>query len=294
MLELNQVACFVAIVEEGNFSLAAERLGLTQSVVSQRLRRLEDLTGIHLIERTSRTVKLSQAGLEFLPCAHQLLAAESRARQEAGRLRDRARRTVRLGGYAFSSQRRARLIESFLAKNPLSRVEVEYASRDLLIEMLRGDRIDAFLCLEGPEGPMSEFASIAFSEIHPHVSFPEGRGFALPTSPTLADLRGLELAISPGRQEPRVMEHLTRFAGACAVNLLEAPEAERSYIAEFAAARGLPILHWLSTDEALFAMPGFVTAQIDEPALRLRYYVYTNRNVRRPAVEALRASAAAC
>jgi len=294
MLELNQVACFIAIVEEGNFSQAAERLGLAQSVVSQRLRRLEDLAGIQLFERTSRRVKLSQAGLEFLPFAQQLLAAESRARQEAARLRDRARRTVRLGGYAFSSRRRARLIESYLASSPSNSIEVEYAGRNLLIEMLRHDQIDAFLCLEGPDGPMPEFASIAYSEIHPHVSFPEGHRFAATAAAALSELRGLELAISPGRQDPCVMDLLTRVASTCGVTLLEAPEAERSYITKFAIARGLPILHWLCADEFPFVMPGFVTVPLDEPALHLRYYLYTNRNVHRPAVEALRISAAAC
>jgi hypothetical protein len=110
----------------------------------------------------------------------------------------------------------------------------------------------------------------------------------------LADLRGRAFAISPGRQEPRVMEYLAGLAETNDITLVEAPEAERSYITEFAISRELPILHWLSADEFPFALSGFATVPLDEPELRLRYYIYTNRKVHRPAVEALRIAAAAC
>jgi DNA-binding transcriptional LysR family regulator len=292
MLELSQVACFIAIVEEGTFSQAADRLGVAQSVVSQRLRRLEDQLGIQLLERTSRSVKLSQAGLELLPFAQQLLAIESRTCAEARRLRERVRSTLRLGGYAFSSQRRARLIEGYLACNPSSRIEVEYASRDLLMEMLRKDQIDAFLCLAGPEGPLPEFDAITYSVINPYVSFPAGGPLATAQPITLADLRGLTLAISPGRQEIRIMEQLTKATAAHGITLLESPEAERSYIAAFALARCLPVLHWLDASERSFTLEGFTTVAMDEPSLRLQYFVYTNRNVDRPVVVRLRASMA--
>lgn len=291
MLEINQVACFIAIVEEGSFSRAANTLGIAQSVASQRLRRLEDLLGVPLLERTSRTVRLSQSGLEFLPFARQLLAVESRARAEGKRLSDRARRTIRLGGYAFSSHRRARLIEHYIACNPSSRVEVEYACRDLLIEMLRKDQIDAFLCLADPEGPMVEFAAIPCSEIHPHISFLSDSIVLGESMVSLADLRGMQLAITPGRHEPQVMKHLTTVAKEYDIALLEAAEAERSYVAKFAAARGLPILHWLQEDEKAFTFPGFRTVPLDEPRLQLRYYLYTNPNVSRPAVDSLRSIA---
>lgn len=53
---------FNAIVEEGSFSKASERLSLTQSAVSHRVKQLEDITGVILIHRTTRYMKVTDAG----------------------------------------------------------------------------------------------------------------------------------------------------------------------------------------------------------------------------------------
>jgi DNA-binding transcriptional LysR family regulator len=53
---------FNAIVEEESFSRASNRLGLTQSAVSHRLKQLEDITGVTLINRTTRYMKVTDTG----------------------------------------------------------------------------------------------------------------------------------------------------------------------------------------------------------------------------------------
>jgi DNA-binding transcriptional LysR family regulator len=61
-LDLNLLSLFIAVAEEANFRAAAERLGLTRSAVSQGVRRLEDALGIQLVSRTTRAVRLTEAG----------------------------------------------------------------------------------------------------------------------------------------------------------------------------------------------------------------------------------------
>lgn len=53
---------FNAIVEKGSFSKASERLSLTQSAVSHRVKQLEEITGVTLINRTTRYIKITDAG----------------------------------------------------------------------------------------------------------------------------------------------------------------------------------------------------------------------------------------
>ena len=53
---------FNAIVEEGSFSKASERLSLTQSAVSHRVKQLEEITGVTLIHRTTRYMKITDSG----------------------------------------------------------------------------------------------------------------------------------------------------------------------------------------------------------------------------------------
>jgi len=61
-VDLNGVAVFLAVAEAKSFAAAARRLGVTRSAVSQAIRRMEDRLGIALVQRTTRSVSLTQAG----------------------------------------------------------------------------------------------------------------------------------------------------------------------------------------------------------------------------------------
>ncbi len=58
---------FVAIAERGSFQLAAAHLNLSQTAMSHRMRKLEDDLGVKLLQRTTREVSLTPAGLALLP-----------------------------------------------------------------------------------------------------------------------------------------------------------------------------------------------------------------------------------
>ncbi|MCX8997053.1 LysR family transcriptional regulator [Rhizobiaceae bacterium BDR2-2] len=61
-MDLNLLPLFLAVAEEHNFRAAADRLGVTRSAVSQGIRRLEDAFGTALVMRTTRSVRLTEAG----------------------------------------------------------------------------------------------------------------------------------------------------------------------------------------------------------------------------------------
>jgi len=72
-LETRELVYFVAVAEELHFSRAAERLGIAQPPLSRTVSRLERRMGVRLLERTSRRVELTPAGLVFLDECHRLL-----------------------------------------------------------------------------------------------------------------------------------------------------------------------------------------------------------------------------
>jgi DNA-binding transcriptional LysR family regulator len=64
-LDLRQVAVFLAVAEARSFRGAADRLGVTRSAVSQTIRRMEDRMGVALVQRTTRSVSLTEAGAKL-------------------------------------------------------------------------------------------------------------------------------------------------------------------------------------------------------------------------------------
>jgi len=71
--ELDGMATFVAVAEAKGFRAAGEKLGVSHSAVSQSLRRLEERLGIALVQRTTRSVRLTHAGESLYAAVRRLL-----------------------------------------------------------------------------------------------------------------------------------------------------------------------------------------------------------------------------
>lgn len=78
-LEIDLLRAFVAVAETGGFTEASGQVGRTQSAVSQKIRRLEDLLGRRLFARTSRSVALTTEGETLLAHARRILALNDAA-----------------------------------------------------------------------------------------------------------------------------------------------------------------------------------------------------------------------
>ncbi|MEU5704267.1 LysR family transcriptional regulator [Streptomyces aurantiacus] len=97
-VEVRQLRCLVAIVDEGGFTDAALALGVSQAAVSRTLASLERALGVRLLRRTSREVALTAAGLRVVAHARRVLAeVEGLVREVAS-----GRASLRIG-YAWSA-----------------------------------------------------------------------------------------------------------------------------------------------------------------------------------------------
>lgn len=110
--DINALVVFALVAEERNFRAAADRLGVSRSAVSQTIKRLEESLGIALVQRTTRSVSLTEAG-ERLHAEVGPAIADMRSALEATQaLRDRPRGQLRL---AVSSVAERFLSGPFLA-----------------------------------------------------------------------------------------------------------------------------------------------------------------------------------
>jgi DNA-binding transcriptional LysR family regulator len=81
-MDTRQLAAFCAVVDRKSFSLAAERLGVTQPAVSLQIRSLEQRLGRQLLDRSGRRVEPTEAGRRLYASAQRLLAAEEHLLEE--------------------------------------------------------------------------------------------------------------------------------------------------------------------------------------------------------------------
>ena len=144
MMEFELLRSFVAVAECGGFHRAAEQLNLTQSTVSQQIKRLELETKRPLFRRTTRTVALTDDGEMLLGDARRLLQLEEAARRRltasplSGAVRLGAVEEVAGGSLPPALGRFAR-------SHPNVKLEVQIGLSSPLIEQLDAGRLDVVL-----------------------------------------------------------------------------------------------------------------------------------------------------
>lgn len=95
--ELRQLRAFVAIVEEGSFTLAARRIHLTQSAVSHSLRALEEQMGCSLVDRSNRRVVATPEGELLLIRCRRVLHEIEQVERDLDGLRKWGQTRIRIG-----------------------------------------------------------------------------------------------------------------------------------------------------------------------------------------------------
>ena len=123
--DLHALAVFVLVAEERSFRAAADRLGVTRSAVSQTIQRLEEGLGIALVQRTTRSVSLTEAGerlhAEVVPAIAEMRAALDGALALRGQPRGLLRLAVSSIAEHFLS---GPLLASFTEANPEVQLDI--------------------------------------------------------------------------------------------------------------------------------------------------------------------------
>ncbi|MEL4071460.1 LysR family transcriptional regulator [Ochrobactrum sp. GPK 3] len=131
--DLNALAIFALVAEERSFRAAAERQGVTRSAISQTIRKLEESLGIALIQRTTRSVSLTEAGERLYSQIAPAVAEMTSALEGTEALKERPRGRLRL---AVSS-----IAERFLSGLLLATFLKQYPDIELDI-MVTDDEFD--------------------------------------------------------------------------------------------------------------------------------------------------------
>jgi DNA-binding transcriptional LysR family regulator len=117
--DLAGITVFVTVAEARSFRAASERLGVTRSAVSQAIRRLEERMGVALVQRTTRSVHLTEAGERLHQSVRPALDDLGAAMEAVGEMRERPSGMVRLTVSSIAERfLSGSLLAGFLAAYP--------------------------------------------------------------------------------------------------------------------------------------------------------------------------------
>ncbi|HIF9150335.1 TPA: LysR family transcriptional regulator [Photobacterium damselae] len=126
MLEnLHQMVILATISHEQNFTRAADRLGISKSQVSKQIRLLEERLGCQLVQRSTRTVVLTEIGLQYAEYGQQLLDTVNEAEAMVAGYRNEVKGVLRIGiAQSFGNHQITPALAEFQQLHPELELEI--------------------------------------------------------------------------------------------------------------------------------------------------------------------------
>ncbi|WP_275289347.1 LysR family transcriptional regulator [Halomonas elongata] len=152
-MTVKQLRAFLAVAQTLSFTQACERLHLSQPALSLTIKGLEDTLGGRLLNRSTRSVRLTPEGETLLPLAKRLLADWDNTEEML-----RQRFTLRLGSVAvaampsFAGNQLPALLASFRRRHPGINVTVHDVINEDVIDMVRQGRVELGIAFEPEAG----------------------------------------------------------------------------------------------------------------------------------------------
>lgn len=140
---LQQIRYLTAVVEYENFTRAAEALRVSQPTLSQQIKQLEKQLNVQLLDRSGRTVRLTDAGENFLVYARRALQELDAGTRAVHDVQDLSRGSLRLAVTpTFTAYLIGPLIERFNVRHPGITLSVQEMTQDRIEAALAADALD--------------------------------------------------------------------------------------------------------------------------------------------------------
>ncbi|MFD6400236.1 transcriptional regulator CynR [Nocardia sp. NPDC060249] len=152
--ELRHLRYLAAVAEHGNFTRAAEELHVTQPTLSHQIKQLERAVGAVLLDRTGRSVRLTDAGAAYLAHARRAVDEVAAAQRAVHDVTDLSRGLLRFATTpTFTPYLVGPLVARFRARYPGITVEFGELSQDAMESELLDDRLDLGIAFAPPRLP---------------------------------------------------------------------------------------------------------------------------------------------
>jgi DNA-binding transcriptional LysR family regulator len=193
-MELRHLRTIVAVAQHRSLTKAGEELYLTQSAISQQIRRLERELGIEVFRRTSRSVELTAEGRVILGYAQRVLSEVDGMHSELEEITGLLRGQLRIGGvYPTGPYDLFGMLAEFRAAHPGVAVHMIEDTQDGVLAALRADELDCAFTALDPDALGDEFAATLLWQEEIVVALPLGHRLCASTRVTLQELAAEDL-----------------------------------------------------------------------------------------------------
>jgi LysR family cyn operon transcriptional activator len=153
-LELRHLRYLLAVAEHGNFTRAAEDLRISQPTLSQQIKQLERTLGVQLLDRTGRTVRLTDAGEAYVHHARRALRDLAAAERAVHDVQDLSRGHLRLAVTpTFTAYLTGPLTAELHTRHPGITLTVKETTQDHIESGLLADDFDLGIAFTGTHQP---------------------------------------------------------------------------------------------------------------------------------------------
>ena len=151
-MDLANLNAFIAIAETGSFSLAGERLHLTQPAVSKRIAGLEQQLKVRLFDRLGREIGLTEAGRALLPRAYQILGVLDDTRRALTNLSGEISGRLTLAtSHHIGLHRLPPLLRAFTRSHPEVALDIQFLDSEVAYEEVLHGRAELAVITLAPE-----------------------------------------------------------------------------------------------------------------------------------------------
>jgi DNA-binding transcriptional LysR family regulator len=193
-MELRHLRTIAAVAHHRSLTKAGEELYLTQSAVSQQIRRLEQELGVQVFRRTSRSVELTAEGRVILGYAQRVIAEVDGMHSELEEITGLLSGQLRIGGvFPTGPYDVFGLLADFRAAHPGVAVHMVEGTQDDALAELRADELDCAFAAVDPDTLGDEFAATLLWEEEFVVAMPVGHALCAQPRVTLEQLAAEDL-----------------------------------------------------------------------------------------------------
>jgi DNA-binding transcriptional LysR family regulator len=183
-MNLDYLITFQEVVKAGSFSEVARKLSITQPAVSFQIQKLEQQLGARLIDRTQRSITLTEAGKRLLRFAESVATEREKLQHDLEHMRDEVSGKLLIAASTIPGEfLLPPLLATFKRMHPAVMVQVDISDSLTVINRVRDNEYEIGFCGVAPEGRDLTSFKVADDEIV-LIVFPEhpfaGRGEVLP------------------------------------------------------------------------------------------------------------------